>query len=314
MLISPSHARAYVVCFLAAHCAAVLAAPDAPSAYSARRRAFHTKVSEGPSRPSAAQTPPPEIYEKVKYAGPLGYHNTAYITPLRADGKKRPAIVWIHGGLNWGIGGFAWAPAPRTNDQSARAFREAGLVEMLPSLRGCNDNLGGREYFLGEVDDVLAAIDFVRKRADVDPDRVYLGGHSTGATLALLVAASRPPVRAVFAFGPVASIKSYGRTQTALDYAADEELSIRSPATWLSEVTAPVFIIEGDQGGNAAEFEALRAAARKAPVRFLLVRGATHFSTLAPVTELLAKRAMREAAESVPLDLTDADIAALSQR
>ena len=71
---------------------------------------------------------------------------------------------------------------------------------------------GDREYFLlGEVDDVLAAIDFVRKRADVDPKRVYLGGHSTGATLALLVAASQPPVRAVFGVGPIDRIRMTGR-------------------------------------------------------------------------------------------------------
>jgi dipeptidyl aminopeptidase/acylaminoacyl peptidase len=245
----------------------------------------------------------------VKYAAPLGY-NTAYITPVHRDGKRRPAIVWIAGGFNWGVGSEEWAPAPRTNDQSARAFRETGMVEMRPSLRGCNDNPGDREYFLGEVDDVLAAIDFVRGRADVDPTRIYLGGHSTGATLALLVAASRPRVRAVFAFGPVDQIASYGRTGTALDHANSDEVSIRSPATWLRDVTARVFVIEGETSGNAACFEPLRAAAGKASVQFLRVRGATHFSTLAPITELIAARIMREAGGGLALGLDEADLVA----
>ena len=294
-------------CILVAHAAVATAAPSA--SYSARRHAFRTKIRDTPRRRFPSPTPPPEIYEKVKYAAPLG-SNTAYVTPLHRDGKKRPAIVWIQGGFYWGVDNSAWAPAPRTNDQSARAFREAGLVEMLPSLRGCDDNPGDREYFLGEVDDVLAAIDYLRKRADVDPTRVYLGGHSTGGTLALLVAASRPPVRAVFAFGPIARVDWYGTTGTALDGADADEVAMRSPATWLSQVTAPVFVIEAAARGNAASFEPLRAAAGRAPVRFLLVHGATHFSTLAPITELIAARVMREAAERIPFSLDEADLAA----
>jgi dipeptidyl aminopeptidase/acylaminoacyl peptidase len=297
----------YLLGLLVAYAAVATAAPR--GSYSAQRRAFRTKIRDTPRRRFPAPPPPPEIYEKIKYAAPLG-NNTAYVTPLRRDGKKRPAIVWIHGGFDWGIDASAWEPAPRTNDQSARAFREAGLVEVLPSLRGCDDNPGGREYFLGEVDDVLAAIDYVRKRADVDPTRVYLGGHSTGGTLALLVAASRPPVRAVFAFGPIARIDWYGPTGTALADADADEVAMRSPATWLSQVTAPVFVIEGEARGNAASFEPLRAAAGKAPVRFLLVPGATHFSTLAPITELIAARVMREADTRVPFRLDETDLAA----
>jgi dipeptidyl aminopeptidase/acylaminoacyl peptidase len=55
-------------------------------------------------------------------------------------------------------------------------------------LRGGNDNPGRREGFLGEVDDVLAAADHLSKLPHIDPTQIYLGGHSTGGTLALLVA------------------------------------------------------------------------------------------------------------------------------
>ena len=103
----------------------------------------------------------------------------------------------------------AWAPALRENDQSARGFRESGVVLMLPSLRGSNLNPGRNEFFFGEVDDVIAAANWLATRPDVDPNRIYLGGHSTGGTLALLVAESTPRFRAVFAFGPVASVRSH---------------------------------------------------------------------------------------------------------
>src|SRR5437588_7271358 len=146
--------RAPLACLILAHSATVAAAePTATgSAYAARRRAFHTKIHDTPAARIAAPTPPAAIYAKVKYAAPLG-NNTAYVTPLRQDGKKRPAIVWIQGGFDWSLDEGAWAPALRENDQSARAFREAGFVEMLPALRGGNDNSGDREYFVGAVDD-----------------------------------------------------------------------------------------------------------------------------------------------------------------
>ena len=297
-----------VVVAHATYSLAQLAAANRRS-YDTRRRAFHTNISDTPIEHPAAPRPPAGVYELVRYAAPLG-RNSAYVTPVHRDGRKRPAIVWLQGGFEWGVDRSAWEPASRDNDQSARAFREAGMVEMLPSLRGCNDNPGAREYFLGEVDDVLAAIDYLRKRPDVDPARVYLGGHSTGGTMALLVAASRPPVRAVFAFGPIAEVGWYGRTQTGLDHADDVERAIRNPLGSIGEVTVPVYVIEGDQGGNAGSFAPLRSAAGKAPVRFFVAPGATHFSTLAPITELIASRLVREAAGGPAFELSEALLAA----
>ena len=109
---------------------------------------------------------------------------------------------------------------------------------MLPALRGCNENRGSREYFLGEVDDVLAALDFLARRPDVDPEQVYLGGHSTGATLALLTAASNPPIKGVFAFGPIDDVRRYLPTNIALDRASGMELELRSPVTFVGAISS----------------------------------------------------------------------------
>ena len=105
---------------------------------------------------------------------------------------------------------FSWEPAERSNDQSAAALRPSGLVLMVPALRGASGNPGTPECFLGEVDDILAARAHLAQRADVDPARIYLGGHSTGGTLVLLAAASTDQFRAVFALGPVADPRQYG--------------------------------------------------------------------------------------------------------
>ena len=49
----------------------------------------------------------------------------------------------------------------------------------------------------GEVKDVLAAIDFLKERPDVDGKRIVLVGKSLGGLVSLLVAAERPELRAV---------------------------------------------------------------------------------------------------------------------
>lgn len=274
-------------------------------------KGFQTQISDEPPDHDPAPVPPPGLFEKVTYPAPLGA-NVAYVTPVR-EGAKRPAVLWIQGGFDWTIGESAWEEAPRENDQSARAFREAGLVLMFPALRGSNENPGSREYFLGEVDDVLAALEFLARRPDVDPERVFLGGHSTGATMALLAAASGARVRGVFAFGPIDDVSRYGETGTALDRATGKELWLRNPLSFMGAIRAPTLVIEGSENGNTSSFETLSRAASGAPVRFVEVPGGSHFDILAPVTELLAGRIAQGDPAAVPTELTQGEALAAMQ-
>ena len=125
--------------------------------------------------------------------------------PGSGDGEKHPAIVWITGGDSNSLDDF-WSAGSPDNDQSASAWRKAGMIMMFPTLRGGNTNGGTKEYFLGEVDDVIAAARHAASLPYVD--RVFIGGHSTGGTLALLVAESSEEFAGVFAFGPVADSPS----------------------------------------------------------------------------------------------------------
>ena len=88
---------------------------------------------------------------------------------------------------------------------------------MFPALRGGNDNPGIKEGFLGEVDDVLAAAALLRRQPYVDPDRIYLGGHSTGGTMVLIVAELSDRFRAIFSFGPADDVRGYPDQFTPFD-------------------------------------------------------------------------------------------------
>jgi alpha/beta superfamily hydrolase len=197
-------------------------------------------------------------------------------------------VVWITGGFPVARGGaVVWTRGPDDNEQSASAYREAGFAMMFPTIRGTNDNPGLQETFLGEVDDILAAAKYLRSREFVDPEEIYLGGHSTGAMLALLVAESTDVFKAVFCFGPAAEVGDYG--VTPFDTTNPREFYLRSPIHFLDAIGSPTLLIEGETG-RSEQLNAMADACLNPEVRFALIPGADHFAPLAAVNRFLAGR------------------------
>lgn len=276
------------------------------------RNGFETKLVSREKADEPVEQPPPELFQVVKYKSSVG-DLAAYLTPDAKDGKKHPAIVWITGGDCNTIGNV-WSASPATNDQTAAAYRKAGLVMMFPSLRGGNQNPGVREGFLGEVDDVIAATEYLRRQPHVDPDRVYLGGHSTGGTLALLVAASSDKYRAVFSFGPVGNPAGYGGAFVYCDSKDAGEMELRSPERWVNTIKCPTFVFEGTSGGNIADLREMSAASTNANVAYLPANGANHFSLLAPINKLIAERILKDTGNESNLAFTEVELAALFKK
>ncbi len=261
----------------------------------AARAAITTQLARSQS-PNVAPTPPEGVFEMVRYPAPMG-DSPAYITPVRDDGPH-PAILWISGGFNWGLYDGMWTEGPRENDQSGAVLLGQDLVVMRAALRGQTGSPGNPECFLGEVDDVLAAADFLAARPDVDPDRVYIGGHSTGGVVALLALESTDRFAAGFAFGPESDPAEYNRNCPPRDLPADE-LRARAPIHWIDEVTTPTWIVEGAERGNAAATLQLGEAGSDAVTAFV-VPGANHFSVLRPGMEAM----LVEILKPDPADIT----------
>jgi acetyl esterase/lipase len=254
------------------------------------RGGFKTKLVRQEHGDLAAPEPPFDLFRMVHYPSKLG-SLAAYISVAPKDGKAHPAIIWVFGGFSNGIGETAWQPAPSDNDQSARAFREAGIITMYPSFRGGNDNPGFREGLFGEVDDVIAAGRFLRHQDGVDPERIYLGGHSTGGTLVMLVAESTDQFRATFAFGPVHDVRAYGADELPFDANDPNEGRLRAPILWLAGIKSPTFVFEGEsQPCNIKAMNALANAEHSPQIHLYGVRGVNHFSIMAKVTPLIAKQ------------------------
>ncbi|AVQ00074.1 peptidase [Ahniella affigens] len=269
------------------------------------RQSFKTNIVRTEPAFGAADDPSGSDFDLIRYDAPVG-KLAAYLSKNPGDGLRHPAIVWITGGETQSIGDI-WSPQSRSNDQSAAAYRKAGIIMMFPSQRGGNDNPGQREGFLGEADDILAATDYLASLPYVDTQQIYLGGHSTGGTLAMLVAESTDRYRAVFAFGPAAWANQYGGDFVFADLKDDRELALRSPYEWLADVRRPLYVFEGSEQGNWDGAIEIMATSNKNPnIHFFRLDGHSHFSVLAPVNELLAAQIVRG-----NIDVREADLSGL---
>ncbi|MCI0380887.1 MAG: prolyl oligopeptidase family serine peptidase [Gemmataceae bacterium] len=271
------------------------------------RQGFQTKPIPRKVAKDPVAKPPAQLFRLVRYDAPPG-QLAAYLTPDPKDGKKHPAIIWITGGDSNTIDQGCWQEGPLQNDQSAAAYRKTGIVMMFPSLRGGNDNPGIKEAFFGEVDDILAAADYLGKQAYVDPARIYLGGHSTGGTLVLLVAECSERFRAVFSFGPVNNVSGYPTQYLTFDLSNPRELDLRSPGRWLHSIKSPVFVFEGTVESNLHALQAMARNSTNANVKFLPVDGADHFNVLAPTNRLIAERILRDDGAKCNLAFTDEEL------
>ncbi len=255
------------------------------------RNGFRTEIVTTGEPLGAPDQPPRNEFELIHYQSPVGLL-AAYVVPDPADGKKHPAIVWITGGDNNSIGDV-WSVQDRRNDQSASAFRKAGIIAMYPSQRGGNDNPGKRGGFYGEVEDILAATNHLAQLPYVDPDQIYLGGHSTGGTLAMLVGACSDRYRAIFSLGPVAAAEQYGGDYVYCDPSNEVEMRLRSPIYWMHCVKSPMYVMEGAGGNWDGAIEIMANENSNPNIEFFKIAGHDHFSVIAPLTERLAEQIVK---------------------
>jgi acetyl esterase/lipase len=278
------------------------------------RKSFTTRLARRESAHMRLPAPPPDLFTIIQYDSPAG-KLAGYLTPDPNDGKKRPAIIWITGGDCNSVDDGCWANQPASNDQTAAQYRRAGIIMMFPTLRGGNENPGVREGFYGEIDDVVAAAEFLAKVPYVDANRIYLGGHSTGGTVVLLTAELSDRFRAVFSLGPVANPVGYGIEFTPFNTNDRREVDLRSPVKWLPSIKSPTFVFEGaGQPGNLNALQELSRASTNNKVRFFPVQGANHFSILAPLNRLIAQKILDDAGPTCSITFTDAEIAGAFRR
>ncbi len=253
------------------------------------RAGFTTVLNKQEKMQDALTKPPENIFKIVKYNTELGDMSAYLSQPKMAENEKRPAIVWLTGGFPTSSpSDHLWTETDADNEQSARVYRNYGIVMMFPTLRGgVKGNPGAVEQFYGEVNDVISAGKYLRSLDYIDPERVYLGGHSTGGTLALLVAEATDIFAGVISLGPRSG--QYGKKRANYEW-NDKEIDLRSPKNFLSYIQKPTYIIEGEFGNASSikDFQELLKVKPNSNINTALVEGADHFTAIHPINALFA--------------------------
>jgi len=270
---------------------AAAAAAKAATTLADARAEFATAIAVTTSKSTPLPTPPAHAFVPSYYTNADGKALPAFVSANPNDGYQHPAMIWLSDGDANSLGEF-WHPNSEAH-RMVSALRAAGVVVMFPVLRGGNTDDAGKEFFMGEVDDVLAAADHLTRVGYVDAKRVFLGGHGTGATLALLISEVSSRFAGVFAFGPVTEVHRYASSIVPVNFSEHEEMEakLRSPIHWLHGIQSPTYIVEGREApNNAIDADALCAKSDNPKLHCVLVDGADHVSVLARVSTLMAAR------------------------
>ena len=195
-------------------------------------------------------------FSKIRYRSKAGDIDVpAYLfAPLEKRGARgHAAMVWVHGGVH---GDWNQAMLPFVKEAVQK-----GYVIVTPDYRGSNGygaaHYNAIDYGGKELDDVMAAYDYLKTLPYVDPDRVGIMGWSHGGFItAHLAMREQTPFKAAAAIVPVTNLvfrlgykgPSYQRsfaTQGALrglPHEQREEYIKRSPLYQVEKLNIPILV------------------------------------------------------------------------
>ena len=204
--------------------------------YAQARTTFRTRLlRKGPAPQHGVLLETPPGGSLIEF-GSDGKTLRAYLSQVNAE--RRPAVLFLHGGFALGPGDWEWA----------LAYVMGGYVAMMPALRGENGQSGAYSYLYDEVDDVLAAVDYLAALPGVDPQRIFLVGHSIGGSLTLLTALTSRRIRAAVSFSGSPNQFSFLRAKPRLapfDLRDTQELRMRSASVFAASLKCPIRLCHG---------------------------------------------------------------------
>jgi dipeptidyl aminopeptidase/acylaminoacyl peptidase len=130
---------------------------------------------------------PPPFGEAVTYPSGEMDHLAWYAAP-EGEGPH-PALLYVHRGFSLKQKDFALL----------QPYLDAGFAVFAPGFRAENGNPGWFELWKGELDDLVAAIHWLKARPEIDGARVHGFGHSAGGGLITLLTLMEEPHLATYA-------------------------------------------------------------------------------------------------------------------
>ncbi len=236
--------------------------PDQPRLikhdYAKVRHRFRTKLlRKGPAPDKYEPLVAPPDGEQIFYRSGAGgeLELAAWVNKYKRKRHAMPGVLFLHGGNAMGIGHW----------QLMKPYTDAGFVVLMPSVRGENGQMGNFSGFYDEVSDVLAAADRLAHLPGVDPNRLFVAGHSVGGTLTMLAAMSTHKFRAAAPMsGNPDAFRFFNRypQDIRFDDTNKHEFEVRSALCYAQSFKCPVRVThatEEDHFNDRASLLASRA-------------------------------------------------------
>ncbi|HMZ08774.1 MAG TPA: prolyl oligopeptidase family serine peptidase [Anaerolineales bacterium] len=218
-----------------------------------------TSCESATSSPTPEQTWPSEV-TAIEYISPADNTPQPALFYKPATHQPAPLLVALH---TWS-GDYQSLSLPY-----AEWCIKNNWVLIHPNFRGPNDHPEATGSDMA-IQDILSAVDYAKKNANVDPNRIYLVGASGGGYTALMVVARDPDIwAAASVWVPITDLSAwyYQSKKIQPEYADDIVKSLggapgdsaevdlayqeRSPITHLSpSITTPIDINAGIHDGH----------------------------------------------------------------
>ncbi|WP_160005244.1 S9 family peptidase [Rhizobium sp. 18055] len=228
--------------------------------YAKVRNRFRTKLLEkGPAPDKYEPLEAPANAEKIFYRSGYGgeLELVAWVSKYKREHKAKPGVLFLHGGNAMGVGHW----------NLMGPYVDAGFVVLMPSVRGENGQLGNFSGFYDEVDDVLAASDRLAHLPGVDPNRLFIAGHSIGGTLAMLTAMSTHKFRAAAPIsGNPDAFRFFNRYPQDIRFDDDNkhEFEVRTALCYAQSFKCPVRVVHGTDESHFNDRAGLLASRARA--------------------------------------------------
>lgn len=220
--------------------------------------------------------------ERVYYPSSGGLTVSGLLFRPREGEGPWPTVIVNHAGFGT-AGDFS---------DVALIIRDRGYLVFNPDFRGSGESQGSHEGAKGEVDDVIAAIDYLESRGLILDGHVGMYGQSHGAAVSVLAAGRDSRIRAVVAEAGFYDAADLYRNAAAsgdpnvknllnqflpmvggTPEEVPQEYAVRSALNYVDSLQAAVLLIHGEKDpicpvGQAYRlYEALRAAGKTAELK-----------------------------------------------
>lgn len=156
---------------------------------------FNTSKISPPKSTSSAVTIPSnplsQLFEEVKFSAADGYKISGSFYPSSSKQKSKTVILVHQFGSN-----------RHDFDILIPELLNSGFTVLDYDIRGMGKSQNGPTQINDFPKDVIGAVNFLKTKAEVDPDKIAIIGASVGANVAYVVSGSVPDIKAAISLSP----------------------------------------------------------------------------------------------------------------